>query len=376
MFIGETRQGEKFDFRMEIMPSRRMTLLIVILVVVSSILGSILLLSVAIPRSNSWAWRVTQIDKLHELGFDGTGVTVGIVDTGADSDHQEFDISSFVAWKDIIHSKSHYYDDDDHGTHIAGILASKPSFQGLLSGINMQGIATGASFIIAKSIPRNQYMFGGGNDSTIAQGIQFCIENGADIILLSMGMSPDDVNFDENRKTNEAINKAVQNGIFVVAPAGNDGQDDEGDVCFPASLDYVLSVGAISKGNTILSFSSRGHQYPNTQHPNKKPELVAPGDQILSTRIEGTYGKLSGTTQASVYVAGVVALLLDAYPEFRHDGTKNQNETTILLFKQVFAKTAKKVGSLKGDSNELSHDDLYGYGLIQTFEAYKELAKY
>jgi subtilisin family serine protease len=240
----------------------------------------------------------------------------------------------------------------------------------------MQGIAINARLVVTKSIPRNQYLYGGGNDSTIAEGIKFCIDNGADIILLSNGMSPEDVNFDENNKTIEMINQAVSNGIFVVIPAGNDGQDDDGDVCFPATLDVVISSGAISKRDSISSFSSKGHQYPSTQNPNKKPELVAPGEEIMSTRINGAYGTLSGTSQAAVYVAGIIALLLDAYPEYKHDGAKNQNITTIQLFKEIFAKTARKIGSLKENDKEFSHDDFYGYGLIQAFEAYKELAKY
>ncbi|MCK4416010.1 MAG: S8 family serine peptidase [Thermoplasmatales archaeon] len=358
------------------MQNRRIVILIAILVIISIVLGSLSLMSMFVPRSNSWASSVTQIDKLHELGFDGSGVTIGIVDTGVDSCHQEFDTSSFVAWNDSINHDSTYYDDGDYGTHVAGILASKGSFQGLFSGINMKGITSGATFIVAKSIPRNQYMFGGGNDGTIADGIQFCIDNGADIILLSMGMSPDDVDFDENSKTMERVNQAVHNGIFVVTPVGNDGQDDDGDVCFPALIDNVIAVGALSKGNSILSFSSKGHQYPSTRNPNKKPELVAPGDEILSARINGAYGELSGTSQATAYVAGIIALLLDAYPEYKHDGANNQNETTIQLFKEIFAKTARKIGSLKGNDDEYSHDDLYGYGLIQAFEAYKELAKY
>ncbi|UCD13601.1 MAG: S8 family serine peptidase [Thermoplasmatales archaeon] len=358
------------------MQNRRIVVLFAILVVILIILASLSLIIMAVPRSNLWASSVTQIDKLHELGFDGTGVTIGIIDTGLSMDHHEFDASTFVAWIDTINNNSQFYDDEDHGTHVAGILASKESIQGRLSGINMKGIISGADFIVAKSIPRNQYLFGGGNDSTIADGLKFCIENGADIILLSMGMSPDYVDFNESSKTSEMIDQAIENGIFVVAPAGNDGQNDDGDVCFPAILDNVIAVGALSNGNALLSFSSRGHQYPSSQHPNKKPELVAPGDRILSTRVNGAYGELSGTSQASAHVAGVIGLLLDAYPEYRHDGVKNYNETTIQLFKEIFAKTSRKVGSLMGNEDEWSHDDLYGYGLIQAYEAYKELAKH
>ncbi len=358
------------------MISRRVTVLIVLLVIISLLLVSLSLMSVFVPRSNVWASSVTQIDQLHNLGFDGSKVTIGIVDTGVDTIHQEFDDSSFTAWNDLINHKTTYYDDDDQGTHLAGILVAKGSFQGLFSGINIQGIADNVKIVVAKAIPQNQYLYGGGNDSTISSGIQFCIDNDADIILLSMGMSPEDVDFEYNNETTEVIRQAIDMGIFVVAPAGNDGQDDNGDVCFPSILENVISVGSLSKSNSISSFSSKGHQYPWSEHPNKKPELVAPGEEILSTRINDAYGQLSGSSQAAAYVVGVIALLLDAYPEYKHDESKNQNGTTIQLFKEIFAKTAKKIGSLQGDTDEYSHDDSYGYGLIQAFEAYKELAKY
>ena len=122
----------------------------------------------------------------------------------------------------------------------------------------------------------------------------------------------------------------------------------------------------------LVSASCNGDNH----NPNKKPELVAPGESILSTRINSGYGELSGTSQATAYVTGIIALLLDAYPEYKHDGDKNQNATTIQLFKEILAKTAKKIGNLQGNDDEFSHDDLYGYGLIQAYDIYKELAKY
>ena len=358
------------------MLNNRKITLFVILLVVFIILISISIMIIAVPTSNIWVNNLTQIDKLHELGLDGTEVTIGIIDTGLSIEHQDFDSSSFIAWIDTINHKQQYYDDEDHGTHISGILASKDSLQGVFSGVKMKGVSDNANFVIAKSIPQNQYLFKGGNDSTVSTGIQFCIDNGADIILLSMGLCPDLLDFNEKDKTIEMINYAVEKGIFVVVPAGNDGQNDDGDVCFPATLENVISVGAISKANTVLSFSSKGHQYPDTINPNKKPELVAPGDRIVSTRVNGAYGEISGTAQAAAYVAGVIALLLDAYPEYKHDGIKNNNVSTILLFKEIFAETAKKIGNLINIEEEWSHDDLYGYGLIQAYDAYKELAKY
>jgi serine protease AprX len=355
---------------------RRIIAVIIVLIVLLLLLLSLVLMPFVVPQSNSWAEAVTQINKLHDLGFDGSDVTIGIIDTGVDSGHQEFESSSFVAWNDTIHHETSPYDDEDHGTHLAGLLVSQGSYGGLFSGFHLRGIAQSANLIIVKSIPQNQYLYGGGNDSTIAAGIEFCIDYGADIILLSLGMSPEKVNFSEKNLTLAMIDEAVQKGIFVVVPAGNDGHDDDGDVCFPATLDSVIAVGSLTKTSSVSLFSSKGHQYLMTQHPNKKPELVAPGEEIISTRVSNAYGSLSGTSQAATYVAGILALLLDAYPAFKHDGAKNQNETTLQLFKEIFATTAKKIGSLQHTPNQWSHDDYYGYGLIQAFDAYTELAKY
>ena len=358
------------------MQRRRMISFIIILVLISSILIFFSTLTAFIPPSNSWAIKITQIDKLHNLGFDGSEVTIGIIDTGADITHPEFESTTFIGWNDSINFDTTYYDDEDHGTHLVGILASMGSYHGLFSGINLQGISNGAKVLITKTIPNNQYIFGGGNDSKIAESIRFCINHGVDIILLSMGMSPDTIFFNKTSKTIDMINTAISNGIFVIVPAGNDGQYDNGDVLYPALAENVITVGAVSNSNSISAFSSKGHQYPNTQNPNKKPELVAPGEAIMSTRINSGYGTLSGTSQAATYVTGIIALLLDAYPEFKHDGEKNQNETTIHLFKNIFAQTAKKIGNLLGNEDEFSHDDLFGYGLIQAYETYKELGKH
>jgi serine protease AprX len=348
----------------------------VIIIVIIILTLSISIFTIITPKSNEWAINSTQIDKLHQLGFYGTNVTIGIIDTGLNIEHQDFDQDSFLSWNDTINQKDNYYDDDDHGTHIAGILVGKGSVNGALSGIKIEGIASKSKYIIVKSINKNQPLFSGGNDSTISLAIDYCIDKDVDIILLSMGPSPHNCNFNEKSKTTESITKAINKGIFIVTPSGDDGQKDDGDVCFPGTLKNIISVGAISDRNSILSFSSKGHQYPDNLHPNKKPELVAPGDEIMSIRINGAYGKISGTSQASAYVAGIIALLLDAYPDFKHNGLKNENESTIILFKEIFAKTAKKIGNLINDEEELSHDDLYGYGLIQAYDAYKELSKY
>ena len=147
-------------------------------------------------------------------------------------------------------------------------------------------------------------------------------------------------------------------------------------MCFPATLPLVISVGSLGQERAISSFSSKGHQYPTTTHPHKKPELVAPGEGVIAPRINSAYGALSGTSQAAAYVTGILALLLEAYPEYKPGSSENLNATTITFMKDVLTRSAQKVGNLNTSSDPLHHDDWYGYGLIRAFEAYEELAKY
>jgi subtilisin len=355
---------------------KKTILLLTIITIISLLLITLNILPLITPTANHWALKETQIEKLHQLGFTGEGITIALIDTGVDSTHHEFDQTTFTSFIDLINNHQPYYDDEDHGTHLAGLLSAQGSYQGLFTGIYLKAITPNAHLLIIKAIPQHHYLFGGSNDTIIANAIQHAIDQNVDIILLSLGMSPEKIDFNTTTQTTEKINQAIQQGIFIIAPAGNDQQHDDGDVSFPSNIADVISVGAIKQTNTITSFTSKGHQYPWTTHPNKKPELVAPGEKIMSTRTNGAYGQLSGTSQAATYVAAILALLLEAYPDYKPNESKNQNQTTIQLFKEIFATTAKKIGTLQNNPTAYSHNDYYGYGLIQAYDAYLQLAKH
>jgi subtilisin family serine protease len=349
---------------------------IIILILIISIFSTIIILPIITPSANTWAFNTTQINRLHTLGYTGKNVTIAIIDTGIDTTHQEFDSTTFTGWLDPINQEPTYYDDDDHGTHLAGILASQGSYEGIFTNILLTGISPDSSILAIKAIPQNQYLFGGGTDAPLIEAITYCITQNVDIILLSLGPSPESLHITNITTISNVIYTALSQGIFIILPSGNDGQSDDGDIIPLASIEHVISVGSIANTETISTYSSKGHQYPQMTDPNKKPEIVAPGESILSTRTAGAYGQQSGTGQAAAYVAGILALLLDAYPDFKKDGEKNQNLSTIILFKELLSETAKKIGSLQQSKNKLSHDDYYGYGLIQAYSLYEKLAKY
>lgn len=310
-----------------------------------------------IERSE-WAFEITQINKMNTLGFDGDNVVVGIVDTGIDPTHDDLDHLEIIAWRDFVNGRSEPYDDNGHGTHIAGIIAGKGK---------IDGVAPRVKLVVAKALDSE----GRGNDDIVGRAIDFVVQNGADVICLSLGGDPSPLNLGDDSV--EAANNAVDKGIFVVAAAGNDGPNND-DVSSPATAEMVIAVGAIDDDKSIADFSSRGDndgkfpRIPNPpdndrQDPNKKPEVVAPGVSIVSTYVHNSYATASGTSQSTAFVTGIIALLLDAKANYQHE--YNKGEETVYDLKEILMDTSEKL-----DNQVQPHDDRYGYGLIQAYNAY------
>lgn len=311
-----------------------------------------------IERSE-WAFEITQIKDLNDEGYYGEGVVIGIVDSGIDPEHPDLDHINITAWKDYVNDSPSPYDDNGHGTHIAGIIAAQGK---------IDGVAPKVKMVVVKAISSS----GSGTDSDVADGIRFCVDNGADVICLSLGGRARFLNLGD--ETANACEYAIDQGVFVVAAAGNDGENDDGDVASPATVDDVIAVGAIDEDKVIASFSSKGDNdgilpipWDDRKDPDKKPELVAPGVEIVSTWIDKEYRIGSGTSQATAFVAGGIVLLLDANPEYQGGGAGG-SANTITQFKNVFMNTAEKCSG-----QNTPHDDHYGYGLIKVEDAEKAL---
>ncbi|TXK82619.1 S8 family serine peptidase [Paenibacillus sp. N3.4] len=245
-------------------------------------------------------------------------VTVAVIDTGVDLTHPDL-IHSIVQGYDFIHNQSNAQDDNGHGTNVAGIIAAKAHDT---SGYS--GVAPGAKIMPIKVLDSK----GGGNTATIIQGIQYAIDHHADIINLSLGSSI------PSRAMQELLRSAFANNILIVAAAGNDsnhwinnevGQldDPQKDThryaflsSYPAAFQDVVSVGAIEQlvdsRLTIADFSNVG-----------KIDVVAPGVNIYSTYLNGGYGYMSGTSQATPFVVGYAALLKAYNPNLTSDDLKS-----------------------------------------------------
>lgn len=322
-----------------------------------------------------WAFQLTQIAELQdEEGLTGAGVTVGIVDSGIDADHPALEKASVVAWVDYVGDRPEPYDDSGHGTHIAGILASRPSSGQWFSGGSVRGIAPDVDLVVAKACGPEEC-----DPGSVEDGIDFTVRNGADVVVLSLGGQQ--ALADLGDAPIRAVNRATDRGVYVVAAAGNAGTD-HGDVESPSSARFAIAVGAIDEDRRVPDFSSRGSNSKNQgldgglaggvaarEDPHKKPELVAPGVGILSTYLDGGYARADGTSQAAPFVAGTIALLLEDQPQWKRSGSQGGSSGSVESMKEVLTQSAQPV-----PGQDTPHDNASGYGRVQAVDALKRLA--
>ena len=327
---------------------------VVILWALSTISGTILGLN---PPQALVTWEdeyrdITGINSVENL--DGTGVTLCVVDSGINIEHPDLANINLIGWKDVINSMQTPYDDDGHGTAMAGIIVAD-------GGLN--GVSKNVDLLVAKAIDET----GSGTDDGIAEAVNWCTSEGADIISLSLGGAQ---GFGSSIITTDsletAVENAIENGVYVVAAAGNDGENDDGDVSSPGSVDDVICVGGITRLGNLWVGSSEGDNNGDIwppklprNNPDKKPEIVAPGHEVpvLVFNGESWWGWSSGTSASTAWVSGSLALFLEEYPEYQRnsDSDSSKVEEIKLLISQN--------SQMKENQNQ--HDDKFGYGILR-----------
>ena len=285
-----------------------------------------------------------------ELGLDGAGVGVAVIDSGVTAWHDDLSdaggsqrVDRFV---DFVSGRATPYDDYGHGTHVAGIIVGN----GHDSNGARAGIAPGARLIVLKVLDGS----GGGRISDVIAALGYVIDHKDQFNIRVVNLSIGAGVFEsyETDVLTQATKRAVDAGIVVVAAAGNSGKDSHGRTQYgaitaPGNAPWVLTVGAASSmgtvgrsDDTVAAFSSRG---PTAIDRVAKPDLVAPGVGIVSlsdpnSRLFSTrsgsllagaivtpylpYLSLSGTSQAAPVVAGTVALMLQANPALTPNAVK------------------------------------------------------
>ena len=271
-------------------------------------------LSPVLPETE-WAFESTGIRELQDSGLDGSGVHVCMVDTGIDAEHPDFENLSLVGFRDFYegqHDNIRDVGDDWHGTMMAGLLVADGKFRGSAPGVDLSvALALGPSGT-------------SGNEDFVAQAVRWCrITQEADIISLSLGSDPGS-GMAVQSETAQAVEEALESGIFVVAAAGNrDSGDMVSDVSVPANIEGVIAVGTITRNGATWSQTATGsaidpYTQENRSYPSQKPEVIAPGVLLLSTSgssSEPSYAYSTGTSDSTVLVTGALALILQLHGE-------------------------------------------------------------
>ncbi len=290
------------------------------------------------------------VPELHELGFSGRGIRIGMLDTGYDLYHQAFqhllDSNRIIATYDFINGDSDVVDEPDiqrsHGTYTLSALA------GYVPG-TLIGPAFNSEYVLAKTEIESQEIIQ--EEYNWVQGIEWSESLGVDIVTSSLGYNDwytyDDLDGNTAVAT-VAADIAVSKGVVVVNAAGNERNKSWHYIIAPADGDSVIAVGAVNLNGTISSFSSAGFPW-DFQNGKIKPDVCACGVGTYCALPGGNYGGVDGTSLSTPLVAGACALVLEA----------DTNLTPVELRERLW-NTAYGVSS---------PDTLYGYGIVNAAKA-------
>lgn len=251
-----------------------------------------------------------------ENHFTGSRITAAVLDTGI-MPHPDL-ARRIVGWKDCVHGRERIYDDNGHGTHVAGILAG----DGRSRGGEYAGMAPGALLVPVKVLNQK----GGGRIEHVVQGIRYILRErerlNIRIVNISIGTFPHEEDPEEEQLL-FWVERLWDAGLIVIVAAGNMGPEN-GTITLPGISRKVITVGScdITPSNAtgkkpVKLYSGCGP----TKECVKKPDLSAPGNHIFScnhifpSKSPYPYIRKNGTSMSTPVISGAAALLLEKYPD-------------------------------------------------------------
>lgn len=270
-----------------------------------------------------WHLKPSVMDSVHKVAT-GKGVKVAVLDTGY-SKHELGPAP--LAAKSFINGQSATRDGNGHGTHCAGTVLGRKTSDG-----QPIGVAIEADLIVGKVLSDQ----GSGSSSGIAAGIRWAVEQGADVISMSLGGGS------SYGPTNAAIDAAFKEGCLVNVAAGNAGYNGSNTIGWPAKYPGAICCGAYRSDGNIANFSSGGREL----------DWACPGQDIVSFATNGSgFRSMSGTSMATPFGSGVLAIIIEI---MRREG---QAEWTAIESVRAFFKANMR------DVGQPGFDVRFGYGI-------------
>lgn len=238
-----------------------------------------------------------QAEKAWDTHTANTSMIIGLVDTGVDLEHPDLK-ANLIGGKNLVDEKALPQDDHGHGTNLAGILAAEANNR-----IGIAGLLWKARIMPVKALESD----GSGSEERLGRGIKYAVDNGAKIVVLSLGL------YKYSNYLYDIVSYAESKGVLLVAASGNDGQA----VKYPAAYPTVLAVGGIGPDKGVEADSNRGPEL----------DIVAPW-RVFTTTLGGGYDYNEGTSMAAPQVAAVAALVWAKHPDWKPYQVRNHIKQT------------------------------------------------
>lgn len=314
-------------------------------------------------------------------GYDGSGVTVAVIDTGIDSYHvglddldddNSTDDPKVIAFYDPVNNPDktngteiRAYDDQGHGTHCAGTVAGTgaPTYE-------HPGMAPQAYLVGVKVLDAG----GSGSFATVMAGMQWTVDHRYQYNIRAASMSlggpgPIEWTSSEEDSVNRYANEMVRAGISMLIAAGNSAAP--GTIGTPGGAEDVITVGALNKNTAIAEYSSEGP----TEEGRVKPNVAFVGSDVMSAQHNSGdgYVAFSGTSMATPGVAGTVALMLQANPDLSPFDVRN------ILQETATYRECHYMGANQPCAEDLipknRQNNVYGHGHVEALAAVMEAAQ-